>query len=178
MGGAGWADPLPAMRAALRDCGIRLTHKRVAGDGNCFLHALACAAGTTARERASVFCTSLAELAVFLRHEIAAYSEDKAPLADCRDALEAMPPIADAGPSDVRAALVRRVRTNAEWLGTPFLLAAETVLSKLLGARVQILVVYGEHGPRVRSRHGDAESLEHAAAAMRDHVCIRRRRVT
>ena len=28
MGGAGWADPLPAMRAALRDCGIRLTHKR------------------------------------------------------------------------------------------------------------------------------------------------------
>ena len=51
MGGAGWADPLPAMRAALRECGIRLTHKRVAGDGNCFLHALACAAGTTARER-------------------------------------------------------------------------------------------------------------------------------
>ena len=36
MGGAGWADPLPAMRAALRDCGIRLTHKRVAGNGNCF----------------------------------------------------------------------------------------------------------------------------------------------
>ena len=33
MGGAGWADPLPAMRAALRECGIRLTHKRVAGDG-------------------------------------------------------------------------------------------------------------------------------------------------
>ena len=49
MGGAGWADPLPAMRAALRECGLRLTHKRVAGDGNCFLHVLACAAGTTAR---------------------------------------------------------------------------------------------------------------------------------
>ena len=91
MGGAGWADPLPAMRAALRDCGIRLTHRRVAGDGNCFLHALACAAGTTANERAKVSCTSLAELAVYLRQEIAAYFEDKAPLADCRDALEALP---------------------------------------------------------------------------------------
>ena len=54
MGGAGWADPLPAVRAALRACGLRLTHNRVVGDGNCFLHALACAAGTTARERAPV----------------------------------------------------------------------------------------------------------------------------
>ena len=31
-------------------------------------------------------------------------------------------------------------------------LRAETVLSKLLGERVQVLVVYGKHGPRVRSR--------------------------
>ena len=52
MGGAGWADPLPAVLAALRACGLRLTHNRVFGDGNCFLHARACAAGTTARERA------------------------------------------------------------------------------------------------------------------------------
>ena len=61
MGGAGWADPLPAMRAALRDCGIRLTHKRVAGDGNCFLHALACAAGTTACEHTYTVRHALAE---------------------------------------------------------------------------------------------------------------------
>ena len=67
MGGAGWADPLPAMRAALRNCGLRLTHKRVAGDGNCFLHVLACAAGTTVREREAVGCFSLADLAVYLR---------------------------------------------------------------------------------------------------------------
>ena len=67
MGGAGWTDPLPAMRAALRECGLRLTHKRVAGDGNCFLHALACAAGTTARERASVGCATHDELVAHLR---------------------------------------------------------------------------------------------------------------
>ena len=29
MGGAGWADPLPAMRAALCTCGLRLTHRRL-----------------------------------------------------------------------------------------------------------------------------------------------------
>ena len=64
MGGAGWADPLPAVRAALRACGLRLAHHRVAGGGSCSLHALACAAGTTASERASVGCASLADLAV------------------------------------------------------------------------------------------------------------------
>ena len=52
-----------------------LTHKRVAGDGNCFLHALTCAAGTTASERARVGCDSLEDLAAVLRQRIADYYE-------------------------------------------------------------------------------------------------------
>ena len=42
----------------------------------------------------------------------------------------------------------------------------------MLDERVQVLVVYGEYGPRVRSRHGDVVSIDHAAAAIRDRVCV------
>ena len=75
------------------------------------------AAGTTARERAAVGCANHAEFAAHLRQAIADYYADTAPLADCCDSLAALPEPAGGGPSDVRAALVRRVRTNAEWLG-------------------------------------------------------------
>ena len=84
-----------------------------------------------------------------MRRAIADYYENDATEADCRDALAALPTTASSGPSDVRAALVRRVRTNAEWLGTPFLLAAGAVLTKILCETVQVLIVYGKHGPQI-----------------------------